>query len=129
LPAVAQASSHREAPFVTKSPKVDGTDFYMFMSYDPAEITAGNVVLIADYLPLQDPFGGPNYFTLDPEAMYEIDIDNTGSCTSKIAFQFQFKNTLASAGAGLALNIGPPDASVSVPVPLINIGAVSATTL
>ena len=129
LPAVAQASSHREAPFVTKSPKVDGTDFYMFMSYDPAEITAGNVVLIADYLPLQDPFGGPNYFTLDPEAMYEIDIDNTGSCTSKIAFQFQFKNTLASAGAGLALNIGPPDASVSVPVPLVNIGAVGATTL
>src|ERR1700679_741427 len=94
LPAIAQASSHREAPFVTKSPKVDGTDFYMFTSYDPAEITAGNVVLIANYLPLQDPFGGPNYFTLDPEAMYEIDVDNTGSCTSKIAFQFQFKNTL-----------------------------------
>jgi hypothetical protein len=129
LPVVAQASSHREAPFVTKSPKVDGTDFYMFTSYDPAEITAGNVVLIADYLPLQDPFGGPNYFTLDPEAMYEIDIDNSGSCTPKIAFQFQFKNTLASGGAGLALNIGPADASVSVPVPLINIGAVGAMTL
>ncbi len=127
LPALAQASSHREAPFVTKSPKVDGTDFYMFKSYDGAE--AGNVVLIANYLPLQDPFGGPNYFSLDPEAMYEIDVDNTGSCTSKIAFQFQFKNTLASSGAGLALNIGPADASVSVPVPLINIGAVGSSTL
>src|ERR1700722_16895875 len=99
LPAIAQASSHREAPFVTKSPKVDGTDFYMFNSYDPAD--AGNVVLIANSLPLQDAFGGPNYFSLDPEAMYEIDIDNTGSCTSKIAFQFQFKNTLAASGAGL----------------------------
>jgi hypothetical protein len=127
LPALAQASSHREAPFVTKSPKVDGTDFYLFDSYDPAE--AGNVVLIANYLPLQDAFGGPNYFTLDPEALYEIDVDNTGSCTSKIAFQFQFKNTLAASGAGLALNIGPADASVSVPVPLINIGAVGAGTL
>jgi hypothetical protein len=129
LPAIAQASSHREAPFVTKSPKVDGTDFYMFNSYDPSEISSGKVVLIANYLPLQDPFGGPNYFTMDPEAMYEIDVDNTGSCTSKIAFQFQFKNTLANGGAGLALNIGPADASVSVPVPLANIGAVGASTL
>ena len=130
LPAVAQASSHREAPFVTKSPKVDGTDFYMFDSYDPSESSEPtNVVLIADYEPLQDPFGGPNYFTLDPEAMYEIDVDNTGTCSSKIAFQFQFKNTLASGGAGLSLDIGPADASVSVPVPLINIGAVGAGTL
>jgi Domain of unknown function (DUF4331) len=127
LPGLAQASSHREAPFVTKSPKVDGTDFYMFSSYDPAE--AGNVVLIANYLPLQDPFGGPNYFALDPDALYEINVDNTGSCTSKIAFRFQFKNTLASGGAGLALNIGPADAGVSVPVPLINIGAVGSSTL
>jgi hypothetical protein len=130
LPAIAQASSHREAPFVTKSPKVDGTDFYMFDSYDPAESSEPtNVVLIANYLPLQDPFGGPNYFTLDPEAMYEIDVDNTGTCSSKIAFQFQFKNTLANSGAGLSLDIGPADASVSVPVPLINIGAVGAGTL
>jgi hypothetical protein len=125
LPALAQASSHREAPFVTTSPKVDGTDFYMFNSYDAAE--PGNVVLIANYLPLQDPFGGPNYFTLDPEAMYEIDVDNTGSCTSKIAFQFQFKNALASNGTGLALTIGPADAGVSVPVPLAAIGPVNGT--
>jgi hypothetical protein len=127
LPAIAQASSHREAPFVTQSPKVDGTDFYMFNSYDTT--LSGDVVLIANYLPLQDAFGGPNYFTMDPEAMYEIDVDNTGSCTSKIAFQFQFKNTLANGGAGLALNIGPADASVSVPVPLANIGPVGPATL
>jgi hypothetical protein len=125
LPAIAQASSHREAPFVTKSPKVDGTDFYMFNSYDPAD--AGNVVLIANYLPLQDAYGGPNYFSLDPEAMYEIDVDNTGQCTSNIAFQFQFQNTLANGGKGLLLPIGPPDASVEVAVPLINIGPITAT--
>jgi hypothetical protein len=129
IPAAAQASSHREAPFVTKNPKVDATDFYMFRSYDPAEATATNVVLIADYLPLQDAYGGPNYFTMDPAAMYEIDVDNTGSCTSKIAFQFQFQNNLASSGSGLSLNIGPADASVSVPVPLINIGPVGSGTL
>jgi hypothetical protein len=125
LPAIAQASSHREAPFVTKSPKVDGTDFYMFSSYDPAD--AGNVVLIANYLPLQDAYGGPNYFSLDPDAMYEIDIDNTGQCTSNIAFQFQFKNTLSNSGNGLTLAIGPADASVQVAVPLINIGAINTT--
>ena len=63
----ALASSHREAPFITTSPKVDGTDFYMFRSY---EGVAGNgsggrsdfVTLIANYQPLQAPYGGPNYF-------------------------------------------------------------------
>lgn len=126
----ARASSHREAPFVTKSPKVDATDFYMFDSYDPSEIAGpADVVLIADYLPLQDAYGGPNYFSLDPDAMYEIDVDNTGSCTPKIAFQFQFKNDLALGGSGRTLTIGPPDAGVSVPVPLVNIGPVGSNTL
>mgnify|MGYP002661044614 CR=1 FL=1 len=60
------ASSHREAPFITTSPKVDGTDFYMFNSYEAGK--SGNVTLIANYLPLQDAYGGPNYFSLDPNA-------------------------------------------------------------
>ena len=62
------ASSHREAPFITTSPKVDGTDFYMFNSYEAGK--AANVTLIANYLPLQDAYGGPNYFSLDPNALY-----------------------------------------------------------
>ena len=56
----AMASSHREAPFITTSPKVDGTDFYMFNSYEAGK--TGNVTLIANYMPLQDAYGGPNYF-------------------------------------------------------------------
>jgi hypothetical protein len=72
----ALASSHREAPFITTRPKVDGTDFYMFNSYEAGR--AGYVTLIANYLPLQDPQGGPNYFFLDDNALYEISIDNTG---------------------------------------------------
>jgi len=52
----AMASSHREAPFITTSPKVDGTDFYMFNSYEAGK--AGNVTLIANYMPLQDAYGG-----------------------------------------------------------------------
>ena len=52
------ASSHREAPFITTAPKVDGTDFYMFRSYEPGR--EDFVTFIANYLPLQDPYGGPN---------------------------------------------------------------------
>ena len=59
----AQASSHREAPFIASLPQVDGTDFYMFNSYEPGR--SGYVTLIANYLPLQDAYGGPNYFHLD----------------------------------------------------------------
>ena len=56
----AQASSHREAPSITTTPKVDATDFYMFKSYEAGR--DGYVTLIANYLPLQDAYGGPNYF-------------------------------------------------------------------
>lgn len=114
------ASSHREAPFITKNPKVDATDFYLFKSYEP---TRGNfVTLIANYLPLQDAYGGPNYFSLDPEALYEIHVDNTGDAVEDITFQFRFQTTLANNGQGLPLTITAPDggASQSVPIPLIN---------
>jgi hypothetical protein len=120
VPAVARASSHREAPFVTKNPKVDGTDFYMFNSYDPAD--SGMVTLIANYLPLQDAYGGPNYFTLDDQALYEIEIDNVGDCQEHLTFQFQFQNTLSNGGKGIELTIGPPDAGVPVAIPLLNVG-------
>ena len=87
-----QASSHREAPFITTQPKVDGTDFYMFRSYEPGR--SAYTTLIANYLPLQDAYGGPNYFTLDQDALYEIHIDNTGSGVEAITFQFRFQNNL-----------------------------------
>jgi hypothetical protein len=72
----AQASSHREAPFITNLPKVDASDFYLFNSYEAGR--TGFVTLIANYQPLQEPQGGPNYFTMDPEALYEIHVDNNG---------------------------------------------------
>ncbi len=58
----ATASSHREAPGITEQPKVDATDFYMFRSYEPGR--EGYVTFIANYIPLQAPYGGPNYFTI-----------------------------------------------------------------
>ena len=111
----AQASSHREAPSITATPKVDATDFYMFNSYEPGR--TGFVTLIANYLPLQDAYGGPNYFKLDPNALYEIHVDNIGDGKEHITFQFQFKNTLK----GKTLPIGGKD----VAIPLTQFGAVS----
>jgi hypothetical protein len=87
----AQASSHREAPFITKQPKVDATDFYMFRSYEPGR--EAFVTLIANYVPLQDPQAGPNYFAMDPDALYEIHVDNNGDAKEDISFQFRFQNT------------------------------------
>ena len=111
-----QASSHREAPFISSMPKVDGADFYMFNSYESGR--SGYVTLIADYVPLQDAYGGPNYFQLDPNALYEIHIDNNGDAKEDITFQFRFKNTLQ--------DLQVPVGSSNVSVPLSNIGAITA---
>lgn len=110
----AVASSHREAPFITEMPKVDGTDFYMFRSYE--EGRSEYVTLIANYLPLQDAYGGPNFFNLDPDALYEIHVDNNADASEDITFQFRFRTSRKN----LALPIG----GKKTPVPLINIGPI-----
>ena len=120
---VSLASSHREGPFITTQPKVDGSDFYMFRSYEAiaADGTGGRsdfVTLIANYQPLQDAYGGPNYFSLDPNALYEIHIDNNGDANEDITFQFRFTNKLN--------NVALPIGAKSVAIPLIQAGAVSA---
>jgi hypothetical protein len=107
----AMASSHREAPGITKSPKVDSTDFYMFRSYEPGR--EGFVTLIANYQPLQDPGGGPNYFTMDPDAVYEIHVDNVGDAKEHLTFQFKFTNTLVN-DKGIQLNVGGTTSSIAL---------------
>ncbi len=109
-----QGSSHREAPFITEHPKVDGTDFYMFRSYETGR--EAFVTLIANYLPLQDPYGGPNYFFLDPEALYEIHIDNNGDAVEDITFQFRFQTDLQS----LTVPVGEGNDVRMVTVPVLN---------
>jgi hypothetical protein len=118
LSGAAVASSHREAPFITTSPKADGSDFYMFRSYEPGR--DGYVTLIANYQPLQDAYGGPNYFSMDPNALYEIHVDNNGDAKEDLSFQFRFKNPLAG-GTGVALPIG----NKNVAIPLIQAGQVA----
>ena len=99
----ALASSHREAPNITELRKVDGTDFYMFRSYEPGR--EGFVTLIANYQPDQGPGNGPNYYTLDPDAIYEIHIDNDGDAVENVTFQFKITNTLRG-GTGVTVNVG-----------------------
>ncbi|OED43493.1 hypothetical protein AB833_03605 [Chromatiales bacterium (ex Bugula neritina AB1)] len=117
----AQASSHREAPYVTQFPKVDATDFYLFNSYEPGR--EDYVTLLANYIPLQDAYGGPNYFTMDQNAVYEIHIDNDGDAIENLTFQFRFDNNLAAGGEGVALTIGDQ----LVAVPLKAVGPISDT--
>ena len=133
----AQASSHREAPFIASLPKVDGTDFYMFRSYEGTR--AGFVTLIANYQPLQDSYGGPNYFTMDPAALYEIHVDNNGDAVEDLTFQFRFQNAYGRANIpGLVTNgtvngavagaTGPTPAASPVQIPLANVGGGTGST-
>jgi hypothetical protein len=114
LPLLAYASSHREAPFIGTLPQVDGTDLYAFRSYEAGR--DGYVTLIANYLPFQDPPGGPNFYKLDSSALYEIHVDNDGDSLPDVEFRFRF----SSVNKDLAVNAG----GKSVPVPLINTGPV-----
>jgi hypothetical protein len=122
----ARASSHREAPFITKNPKVDGTDFYMFNSYESGR--TGFVTLIANYLPLQDSYGGPNYFSLDPDALYEISIDNNGDAKEDVTFQFRFSNALndSTGATGITLPIGPSGSTKNMSIPVLAANAPGA---
>ncbi len=117
LSSAAIASSHREAPLITETPKVDGTDFYMFRSYEAGR--EGYVTFIANYVPLQDAYGGPNYFALDPNAVYAINIDNNGDAVADLSFEFRATNAIQ--------NLTVPVNGVDVKVPLSNIGQFGST--
>ncbi|MBA2674747.1 DUF4331 domain-containing protein [Ramlibacter sp.] len=109
------ASSHREAPFTAMNPTIDATDLYMFRSYEPGR--EGFVTILANYVPFQDPQGGPNFYQFDPNAMYEIHIDNNGDAVEDLTFQFRFTSTLKNA----ALSVG----GKSTKIPLINSGPIT----
>jgi hypothetical protein len=115
LPLYASASSHREAPTIAGLPRLDGTDFYMFRSYEPGR--SNYVTFIANYIPLQEPGGGPNFYSLDTHARYEIHIARDGHATTDLKFIFAF----TTVDKGLAVDAG----GKKVAVPLINIGEVT----
>jgi hypothetical protein len=79
-------SSHREAPEISKDPVADSTDVYAFASPDKP----GTVTLIANYVPLQTPAGGPNFYEFGDDVLYEIHIDTHGHAEPDITYQFRF---------------------------------------
>ena len=97
-----RASSHREAPLISQDPLADNTDTYAFVS--PA--SPDKVVLIANYIPLQAPYGGPNFFKFDDNVLYEIMVDNNGDAVEDLTYQFRF-NTVTMNPNTFLYNTGP----------------------
>jgi hypothetical protein len=96
------ASSHREAPLITEDPTHDNTDVYVFRSPD----APNTVTIIANYIPLQEPANGPNFYNFSESGVYEIHIDNNGDAREDITYQFQFRNDVRNRNTFL-YNTGP----------------------
>ncbi|HEV2636454.1 MAG TPA: DUF4331 domain-containing protein [Actinocrinis sp.] len=101
-------SSHREAPEISKDPVADSTDLYAFVSPD----NPGTVTLIANYLPLQGPAAGPNFYEFGDDVLYEIHIDNNGDGQPDVTYQFSFTTTVADTTTFL-YNTGPIESLTS----------------
>ena len=100
------ASSHREAPLIGGDPAADNTDLYAFVSPDdPTKLT-----IIANYIPLQQPGGGPNFHPFDDAVKYQIHIDNTGDGKDDVTYDFRFETKAKSGKKGVSTflyNNGP----------------------
>jgi hypothetical protein len=98
------ASSHREAPLISGDPRADNTDVYAFVSPDQPD----TVTIIANYIPLEEPAGGPNFNSFDDNVLYEIHIDNDGNARDDVTYQFRFRTKVRNQNTFL-YNTGPID--------------------
>ena len=101
-PTGAGASSHREAPLIADDPAADNTDVYAFVSPD----APSTVTLIANYIPFEEPAGGPNYYRFDPTVEYGIHVDNDGDAKEDVEYLFRFQPSVSNGGTFL-YNTGP----------------------
>ncbi|MDQ3634976.1 MAG: DUF4331 domain-containing protein [Acidobacteriota bacterium] len=142
----ADASSHREAPLIADDPTADNTDLYAFVS--PNDAT--KVTLLANFIPFEEPGGGPTYYTFDDNVVYQIRLDNSGNAELDLAIQFRFRTEVRNGdtflyNTGQVTSLDDPDLNVrqfynvhglvrqgsgfaqftlatDVPVPPVNIG-------
>jgi len=85
-PEAAKASSHAEAPLISQDPRADNTDLYAFVSPDRPD----TVTLVANYIPLEAPASGPNFYSFDDTVAYDINIDNNGDSVEDLTYRFRF---------------------------------------
>jgi Domain of unknown function (DUF4331) len=101
-PPPARASSHREAPLIANDPTADNTDLYAFVSPDRPD----TVTIVADYIPFEEPAGGPNFSNFDENALYELHVDNNGDGRDDVTYQFRFTTQTRNENTFL-YNTGP----------------------
>src|SRR3954451_25005737 len=83
-------SSHREAPNTSMDPTADDTDVYAFSAND----APGALTVVANWIPFEDPAGGPNFYRFDDRAHYYVNVDNTGDGKADIRYEFKFKTKI-----------------------------------
>jgi hypothetical protein len=87
-----ETSSHREAPLITEDPVADNTDVYAFVAPDAPDM----VTLVGNWVPLEQPNGGPNFHKFGDDVLYTFQVDNDGDATADISYEFRFKTTIAN---------------------------------
>ncbi len=105
---VVHASSHNEAPAISQLRQVDGTDFYMFRSYEPGR--EDYMTIMGNYYPLQQPYGAVVFFAMDEDAVYELHLDNDGDNVEDLTFQFDFNIELG----GITVDAGGQQTEVAL---------------
>jgi hypothetical protein len=123
-PQHATASSHREAPVISDDPAADNTDVYAFVSPD----RPNSVTVVANYIPLEEPAGGPNFAKFADSVLYAIKVDNNGDGQEDVAYEFRFKTKVLN-GNTFLYNTGPitsltdPDLNVRQMYSVTRVGA------
>ncbi|MFJ4920298.1 DUF4331 domain-containing protein [Streptomyces sp. NPDC088725] len=102
-PGISAASSHREAPVIAGDPRADNTDVYAFTSPDRTD----SVTMIANWIPFEEPNGGPNFYAFADDARYHIKIDNTGDGRADVTYTWCFRNKIRDAANQFLYNTGP----------------------
>src|ERR1051325_7612672 len=95
-------SSHREAPAISQDPVADNADTYAFVSPDAPK----TVTIITNYIPLEGPAGGPNFYEFGDDVLYEIHVDNDGDAEPDVTYRFRFTTTVQNPDTFL-YNPGP----------------------
>ncbi|MFG2956868.1 DUF4331 domain-containing protein [Streptomyces sp. NPDC048291] len=113
-PGAASASSHREAPLISGTPQYDNTDLYAFVSPDKPDTTT----IVSDYIPFEEPAGGPNFYQFADDAQYDIHIDNNGDAKDDLIFRYTFKTKIKNKktflyNTGVVDSLNDPDLNVT----------------